>query len=251
VARVVNRDSLLPAHAMHSLTRMHRSQQKADEIILPVGRLELRGTLTIPQHARGLVIFAHGSGGSRLSPRNRYVAEALRARALGTLLFDLMTESEDRPDRVDASLRFDVEMLAERLLGVTRSVRARAQALPIGYFGASTGAAAALIAAAEAPDLIRTVVARSGRPDLAGPALARVEAPTLMIVGGADDHILHLNRAAAHRMTARCDLAIVQGATHLFDEPGALDEVAGLARGWFTRWLLESPKGRTQEPAAY
>jgi putative phosphoribosyl transferase len=222
---------------------MHRTPQNSDEVVVPVGGIELRGTLAIPDGARGLVIFAHGSGGSRSSPRNRYVAEALRARALGTLLFDLLTEDEEHSDRGDASLRFDVEMLAERLLGATRFARLHT-ALPIGCFGASTGAAAALIAAAEAPDVIRTVVSRGGRPDLAGDALARVESPTLLIIGGADEHVLQLNRAAAHRITARCDLAIVQGATHLFDEPGALEEVADLAGAWFSEQLAAPPRKR-------
>ena len=205
-----------------------------EEITLHAGDVELRGSLGVPQGPMGLVIFAHGSGSSRLSPRNRHVAEALRARGMATLLFDLLTESEELADRLDATLRFDVDLLAERLLAVTEWVQQQSSLahLPLAYFGASTGAAAALIAASRRPELLRAVVSRGGRPDLAGAALPLVRAPTLMIVGGSDEHVLELNREAIDRMTIGTQLAIVPGASHLFEEPGAIDEVSQLAAEW-------------------
>jgi pimeloyl-ACP methyl ester carboxylesterase len=199
--------------------------------------VQLEGDLSVASGARGLVVFAHGSGSSRKSPRNRLVAAALRERGLGTLLFDLLTADEEIQDEVDARLRFNVPMLAERLAGVTDWLRGQevVSGLPLGYFGASTGAAAALIAAAERPDEIAAVVSRGGRPDLAGEWLAHVRAPTLLIVGGADREVLLLNREALQWIRAPKELAIVPGATHLFEEPGALDEVAALAGRWFVR----------------
>lgn len=203
---------------------------------LPVDGLMLEGDLTVPAQARGLVIFAHGSGSSRLSPRNRAVAEVLHRGAMATLLFDLLSPMEDS----DRRMRFNVPLLAARLgQAVTwaRGVPAL-QALPIGLFGASTGAAAALMVAAEQPDDVAAVVSRGGRPDLAGAvALARVTAPTLLIVGGADTDVITLNRQALAQMNGVTELVLVPRATHLFEEPGALERVAALASGWFKRWL--------------
>jgi len=204
------------------------------DITIPIDGIELHGVLAIPPHAMGLVMFAHGSGSSRHSPRNRHVAAVLNERGLATLLFDLLTDEEEQIDAVDTTLRFDVEMLAERLLAATDSVIASGtMPRPIGYFGGSTGAAAALIAAARRPAEIAAVVSRGGRPDLAAGSLAAVRAPTLLVVGSADTWVLRTNRDAAGRITAPHELAIVPGATHLFEEPGALDEVARLAASWF------------------
>ena len=205
---------------------------------IPLRGLELEADLAIPPSAPGLVIFVHGSGSSRTSVRNRRVAAALRERGLGTLLFDLLTEREEVIDAVDAHLRFDIPLLAGRLGEVTSWARqAAGDALRLGYFGASTGAAAALIAAADSPGEIAAVVSRGGRPDLADRALSRVRAPTLFIVGGNDTQVLALNRWALDRLEAPKQLAIVPGATHLFEEPGALDEVARLASDWFVDHL--------------
>lgn len=203
------------------------------------GTTEIMGTLRVPDTARGLVIFAHGSGSSRFSPRNRSVAEVLEAGGIATLLIDLLTASEEVFDRETAALRFDIPLLAQRLLAATeaaagwREIGGRA----IGYFGASTGAAAALVAAARIPDRVAAIVSRGGRPDLAGEALAAVRAPTLLIVGGADPIVLRLNEEAMRLMRAPVELKIVPGATHLFEEPGALEEVARAARDWFERSL--------------
>jgi dienelactone hydrolase len=205
------------------------------EVTLDVGPVSVGGTLTLPDGARGLVVFAHGSGSSRFSPRNRQVAEELNEHALGTLLIDLLTAEEEQVDLRTAELRFDISLLAERVVGAVDWAEERG--LPIGAFGASTGAAAALVAAAERPQLVRAVVSRGGRPDLAGDALPRVEAPTLLIVGGNDQVVLDLNRQAMERMRAETRLEIVPGASHLFEEPGALDEVVRLARGWFLEKL--------------
>jgi putative phosphoribosyl transferase len=205
------------------------------DITIPIGDIELEGSLAIPAAAMGVVMFAHGSGSSRHSPRNRHVASQLQSCRLATLLFDLLTPEEEQIDAVDATLRFDVEMLAERLVGATDSLLAsgRSRGLPIGYFGGSTGAAAALIAAARRPAQIAAVVSRGGRPDLAHDALPVVRAPTLFIIGGADTWVLQANREAAARMTAPHRIVVVQGATHLFEEPGALDQVSRLASSWF------------------
>lgn len=205
------------------------------EVTLDVGPVSVGGTLTLPDGARGLVVFAHGSGSSRFSPRNRQVAEELNEQALGTLLIDLLTAEEEQVDLRTAELRFDISLLAERVVGAVDWAEERG--LPIGAFGASTGAAAALVAAAERPQLVRAVVSRGGRPDLAGDALPRVEAPTLLIVGGNDQAVLDLNRQAMERMRAETRLEIVPGASHLFEEAGALDEVVRLARDWFLESL--------------
>lgn len=204
-----------------------------------VGPALLEGDLAVPANAVGLVLFAHGSGSSRMSPRNRFVAEALRRVGLGTLLLDLLTVDEALQDEVTSHLRFDIDLLSRRLEGATEWARRQPEtrALPIGYFGASTGAAAALVAAAERPDDVGAVVSRGGRPDLAGPYLAQVRAPTLLLVGSADPLVLDLNQDALDRMRAHRKLTVIPGATHLFEEPGALEEVARLAGEWLTRHL--------------
>jgi dienelactone hydrolase len=206
---------------------------------IEVGSVLLEGNLSLPEGARGIVLFAHGSGSSRLSPRNRHVAKLLNQARLATLLVDLLSPEEEAVDLRTAQLRFNIGLLAERLVGITDWLvkEPDAQPLRIGYFGASTGAAAALVAAAERPKMVRAVVSRGGRPDLAGPALAHVEAPTLLIVGGNDLLVIELNRAALVQLRSEKRLVIVPGATHLFEEPGALDEVARLAREWFERYL--------------
>jgi dienelactone hydrolase len=206
---------------------------------IEAGSVLLEGNLSLPEGARGIVLFAHGSGSSRLSPRNRHVAKLLNQARLATLLVDLLSPEEEAVDLRTAQLRFNIGLLAERLVGITDWLvkEPDAQPLRIGYFGASTGAAAALVAAAERPKMVRAVVSRGGRPDLAGPALAHVEAPTLLIVGGNDLLVIELNRAALVQLRSEKRLVIVPGATHLFEEPGALDEVARLAREWFERYL--------------
>jgi dienelactone hydrolase len=211
----------------------------AEDVLVSAGRVGLGGTLVVPPEASGIVLFAHGSGSSRHSPRNRYVADVLQEAGFATLLVDLLTEEEEQVDRATRELRFDIGLLAERLVAATdwladRPVTAR---LALGYFGASTGAAAALVAAADRPNRARAVVSRGGRPDLAGEALERVQAPTLLIVGGDDPLVLELNREARARLRAETKLEIVPGASHLFEEPGALEEVARLARDWLVRHL--------------
>ena len=204
------------------------------------GGVVLDGGFAVPDGARGVVLFAHGSGSSRHSPRNRFVAEALREGALATLLLDLLSPEEEAADARTRQLRFDIALLAERLVGAIDWLahQAAARGLPVGIFGASTGGGAALVAAAERPDAVAAVVSRGGRPDLAGDALPMVRAPSLLIVGGDDEAVLGLNRRAMARMSAPVTLEIVPGATHLFEEPGALEQVARLARDWFVRYLV-------------
>jgi putative phosphoribosyl transferase len=203
------------------------------------GPMMLDGDLSLPKESRGVVLFAHGSGSSRHSSRNRHVARLLNEAKLATLLIDLLTLDEEAIDARTGHLRFDIDLLAERLVAVTDWLTQYpdTRSLPIGYFGASTGAAAALVAAAERPDVVGAVVSRGGRPDLAGPALVRVRAPTLLIVGGNDIQVIQLNRVALAQLRCEKQLVVVPGATHLFEEPGALDEVARLAREWFHRYL--------------
>lgn len=205
------------------------------DVIIPVGDAKLEGDLVVPEDAGAIVAFAHGSGSSRHSSRNRAVAEELNGAGLATLLFDLLTEHEDRVDQQTGELRFDIDLLAERLTGATHWLRDNddTKAMAIGYFGASTGAAAALVAATELPDVVGAIVSRGGRPDLAGDSLERVTAPTLLIVGGNDTAVIQMNREALARLRCEKSLEIVKGATHLFEEPGALDEVSRLARDWF------------------
>lgn len=204
------------------------------------GATRLRGDLAIPTGSQGIVVFAHGSGSSRLSPRNRRVAGLLREAGLATLLLDLLTVDEEAVDARTGHLRFDIALLAERLVGATDWVGAQPDTrhLKASYFGASTGAAAALVAAAERPDVVGAIVSRGGRPDLAGAALPRVQAPTLLIVGGRDSPVIEMNRAALRQLRAPVQLEIVPGATHLFEEPGTLEVVARLAREWFVRHLV-------------
>jgi dienelactone hydrolase len=199
----------------------------------------LNGDLSVPSGARGLIVFAHGSGSGRHSGRNRAVAEALQRGQFATLLMDLLTEAEERVDVVTAEFRFDMPMLAERVVAAIDWAKAHPQldALSIGLFGASTGAAAALIAAAERPDAVGAVVSRGGRPDLADEALPEVKAPTLLIVGGRDEVVIELNRQAFARLGGVKQLEIVPGATHLFEEPGALEKVSRLALDWFAQHL--------------
>lgn len=206
------------------------------EITLRPGGVELDADLIIPANARGVVVFAHGSGSSRHSPRNRQVSQALHDSGFGTLLFDLLTASEERRDARDASLRFNIDLLIQRLTAVVDEISALSEVAgkPIGLFGASTGAAAALGAAANRPGKVFSVVSRGGRPDLAGEYLHSVRAPVLLLVGERDKEVIELNRKAAALLTVEHELSIVPGATHLFEEPGALEEVAGRACGWFT-----------------
>lgn len=223
---------------MTSLMRTQAST-RLESVILPLSA-SLRGDLAIPDHATSLVVFAHGSGSSRRSTRNQWVASQLQAAGFATLLFDLLTEAEDQLyDR-----RFDIPTLATRLAeaGEWAGTHGATRELRLGYFGASTGAAAAMIAAAARPDLVRAVVSRGGRPDLAAPYLRRVLAPTRFIVGGLDHEVIEMNRSAMERLgTTTRDLVIVPGATHLFEEKGALARVAELATDWFNRYLACDP----------
>jgi dienelactone hydrolase len=208
---------------------------------LPVSDAELTADLLLPDDATGLVVFAHGSGSSRLSPRNLQVARYFNELGLATLLFDLLTAAEERVDRLSAEYRFDIPRLSRRLVGVIDWLAGNAElgALRIGLFGASTGAAAALIAAAQRPQAVHVVVSRGGRSDLAGAALAQVTAPTLQIVGGADPQVLRMNREVSQQLHCEQQLAVVPGATHLFEEPDALEQVALLAGDWFCRHLRD------------
>jgi putative phosphoribosyl transferase len=209
------------------------------EVQIPSERVALYGNLTFPENAIGLILFAHGSGSSRHSPRNRFVARTLNDAGLGTLLFDLLTPEEEALDIHTREHRFNISLLAERLVHGTKWVRQQKETRDqrIGYFGSSTGAAAALVAAAELPQEIGAVVSRGGRPDLAGDALARVQAPTLLIAGGNDDVVIELNGMARDQMHCEVKLEIIPGATHLFEEPGALEQVAKLASDWFSLHL--------------
>jgi dienelactone hydrolase len=218
---------------------------EANAVRVPVAGIHLNGDLATTPACTGLVLFAHGSGSSRHSPRNKFVAHVLERRGFATLLVDLLTPDEDRTDRVTAEHRFDIPLLAERLTAVVdwlRNQRDTAR-LPAGLFGASTGAAAAVITAADRPHSVAAVVSRGGRPDLAGHALPRVTAPTLLIVGGKDIEVMRVNRAAMAQMHGRAALEIVDGATHLFEEAGALSTVAELASDWFENHLRPHPEG--------
>jgi putative phosphoribosyl transferase len=211
----------------------------ARPVRIPAGTVAMQGDLILPDGGHGIVVFAHGSGSSRHSPRNRYVAGELRKAGLGTLLMDLLTLDEEAVDARTSHLRFDIPLLASRLVAATDWLLSEpaTAALSVGYFGASTGAAAALVAAAERPEAARAIVSRGGRPDLAGAALGRVKAPTLLIVGGHDEPVIEMNRDAMARMRSEVRLEIVPGATHLFEEPGTLEIVARLAREWFAHHL--------------
>jgi len=212
---------------------------KEREVRVSAGPVTLEGNLGIPDNTRGLVLFAHGSGSGRHSPRNRYVAGALREAGLATLLIDLLTPEEEEVDLRTRRLRFDIGLLADRLADATDWLAQEpdTQDFRVGYFGASTGAGAALVAAAKRLEAVSAVVSRGGRPDLAGGELSRVVAPTLLIVGGEDEPVIGMNREAFAQIRAEKKLEVVPGATHLFEEPGTLEEVARIAAGWFARYL--------------
>ena len=218
------------------------AEQREKTVRFGAGSVTLEGELEGIDGAAGIVLFAHGSGSSRFSPRNQYVAGALRKSGFGTLLIDLLTEEEEKVDLQTAELRFNIGLLAERLIGAASWLQQRRETrqLKLGYFGASTGAAAALIAAAKLPQSAGAVVSRGGRPDLAGPALADVRAPTLLIVGGSDRPVIMLNRQALEQLRCEKEIEIVPGATHLFEEPGALEKVAELTCAWFEKHLKPS-----------
>jgi putative phosphoribosyl transferase len=209
------------------------------EAQIQAGRAVLPGNLHLPEGAGALVLFAHGSGSSRHSPRNQFVARTLNDAGLGTLLFDLLTQEEEAIDMRTRELRFNIHLLAERLVHATKWAKQQPQTrdLRIGYFGSSTGGAAALVAAVDVPQDVGAVVSRGGRPDLAGEALPKVQAPTLLIVGGNDDIVIELNEQARDRMRCEVKLEIIPGATHLFEEPGALEKVAQLASDWFVKHI--------------
>ncbi len=223
---------------------------------VPAAGVMLEGNLAIPPNASSVVMFAHGSGSSRHSPRNRAVARALNEGGLATLLVDLLTPGEESVDEQTGQLRFDIGLLADRLVAAADWLTANEEthSLPIGLFGASTGGGAALVAAAQRPNTVRAVVSRGGRPDLAGASLSRVRAPTLLIVGGRDHAVIELNREAFERLRCEKKLEIIPGATHLFEEPGALEEVARLAGEWFRRFRAPPAAGarppREREPEA-
>jgi putative phosphoribosyl transferase len=220
-------------------------------VSISVGRIALQGDLRLPEGAGGVVVFAHGTGSSRFSPRNTYVARVLERAGLATLLMDLLTSGEEEVDARTGHLRFDVGLLARRLLAATEWLAQQPDTrhLVVGYFGASTGGGAALVAAAERPQAIGAVVSRGGRPDLAGPALPRVATPTLLIVGGRDEPVIELNQQAFDQLRCEKRLEIVPGATHLFEEPGTLEQVAELARGWFSRYLGQAVAGARGQAA--
>ncbi|MDM9381349.1 dienelactone hydrolase family protein [Chlorogloeopsis sp. ULAP01] len=228
------------------------SEWKAQQnlVLITTGSVKLEGNLVIPENAQGIVLFAHGSGSSRHSPRNQYVADVLQTYGLATLLIDLLTAQEEAVDLRTRHLRFDIGLLASRLVDTTDWLAQNPDTtnLGVGYFGASTGAAAALLAATERPQAVRAIVSRGGRPDLAGSALGRVKAPTLLIVGGYDTPVIRMNQDALALLRVDKELEIVPGATHLFEEPGTLEEVARLATGWFKRYLSsDKAEGRGQE----
>ena len=209
-------------------------------VTIPCNGFHLDGILHIPQQVVGVVLFAHGSGSSRLSPRNQHIARMLQQSRFATLLFDLLTPEEDEIDIKTMEFRFDIELLSTRLLAATdwMNENPSLHALPKGYFGASTGGGAALLAASEKPHLIKAIVSRGGRPDLAGDALPKVKAATLLIVGELDETVIELNQSAYHQLDCERKLVIVPGATHLFEEPGKLAEVAHLANDWFKKYLV-------------
>jgi pimeloyl-ACP methyl ester carboxylesterase len=215
------------------------STRRGHAVHIPADRVSLDGELSIPSKATGLVVFAHGSGSSRLSPRNRFVASILNQAGLGTLLFDLLTPDEETLDTGSRGYRFNIGLLADRLAHATQWAlqQPETQELPIGYFGASTGAAAALMAVVRFPEQVGAVVSRGGRPDLAGTALHNVTVPTLLIVGSHDPEVVHLNQQALRQLHGPKELYTVAGATHLFEEPGTLEEVAKTAQQWFLQYL--------------
>src|SRR5256885_7432686 len=211
---------------------------QAKDVHIRSGDVQLEGDLSVPDGAQGVVLFAHGSGSSRHSPRNQFVARTIRESGVGTLLFDLLTKDEEAVDMHTAHLRFDIALLARRLIDATYWIKGELDYLNVGYFGSSTGGGAALVAAARLGDSVGAVVSRGGRPDLAGDALPKVKSATLLIVGGLDYPVIEMNKAALARMHCEKELRIVPGATHLFEEPGTLEQVADLAADWFQQHLV-------------
>lgn len=236
--------------AMTAVTQL--APERIFDVSVPAGSVTLRGELRLPAHASAVVLFAHGSGSSRLSPRNQFVAQVIRDAGVGTLLFDLLTPQEESVDLFTSHLRFDIALLARRLVAATNwlAIESQTKQLAVGYFGSSTGGAAALVAAAELGGHIGAVVSRGGRPDLAGKSLPFVTAPTLLIVGGRDYPVIKMNEAALAQLRCEKRLEIVPGATHLFVEPGTLEEVANLAADWFASHLAKRLKNdfRSQPP---
>ena len=225
-----------------NISKRHGHYTEVRSVLISTDSVKLYGDLTIPEKAEGIVLFAHGSGSSRHSPRNKYVAQVLQKKGLATLLIDLLKEEEEKVDEYTAHLRFDIGLLAKRLVDATNWITKNPDTknLSIGYFGASTGAAAALIAAVDCPDIIKSIVSRGGRPDLAGSLLPRVRAPTLLIVGGNDSQVIEMNEEALNLLKIEKNLVIVPSATHLFEEPGTLEEVARLAADWFVNHLSKT-----------
>ncbi|HII36833.1 MAG TPA: alpha/beta hydrolase [Nitrosopumilaceae archaeon] len=223
------------------ISKRHGLYTEVRSVLIPIDSIKLHGDLTIPKNAEGIVLFAHGSGSSRHSSRNKYVAQVLQKAGLATLLIDLLTEDEEKVDDYTAHLRFDIDLLAKRLVDTTNWLikNPDTKNLNIGYFGASTGAAAALVSSVDCPDAINAIVSRGGRPDLAGPILSRVKAPTLLIVGGNDSQVIEMNEEALNLLETEKKIAIVPGATHLFEEPGTLEQVARLASDWFVTHLTK------------
>jgi dienelactone hydrolase len=229
---------------MKARTNEQRTEVQTRSVRIPIGSAHLQGELSLPTAASGLVLFAHGSGSSRHSPRNQFVARVIRESGTGTLLFDLLTPAEEIEDNITAALRFDIDLLAQRLVAATHWVKGQPELEPlgIGYFGSSTGGGASLVAAAELGNAIHAVVSRGGRPDLAASALARVQSPTLLIVGEHDEVVIRLNEEALAKLHCEKELRIVPRATHLFEEQGALEQVAQLASTWFRQhWGPSSP----------
>ncbi len=220
---------------------MRKSPKNEETIKIPIGKVFVEGNLVVSRGAKAIIVFAHGSGSSRFSPRNRFVADVLQKHSFATLLMDLLTKEEEAIDTLTAHLRFDIEMLADRLLSATYWLKKNSETkeLDIGYFGASTGAAAALIAATKYPDSVYAIVSRGGRPDLAMQHLPKVKAPTLLIVGGNDTVVIKMNKEALNHLKATKKLEIVAGASHLFEEPGKLENVANLAVDWFKNHLKQ------------
>src|SRR3989440_4502626 len=216
---------------------------RARDVQIRSGAAMLYGDLSVPAGAQGVVLFAHGSGSSRHSPRNQFVARTIREAGVGTLLFDLLTREEEAVDVRTAHLRFDIRLLAERLIDATHWIKSEFDYLNVGYFGSSTGGGAALVAAAEIGEGVSAVVSRGGRPDLAGDALPQVKSPTLLIVGGLDLPVIEMNKSAFARLRCEKELKIISGATHLFEEPGTLEQVADLAAEWFQRHLVRCEGG--------
>lgn len=232
------------------MSQPERAKDDAKEIQIPSGDVTLSGELNIPQNAAGVVLFAHGSGSSRHSPRNKHVARTIRNAGLGTLLFDLLTRDEEAIDAYTRHLRFDIDLLADRLVNATYWLKGEVDHVRAGYFGSSTGAAAALVAAAQVGEIAGAVVSRGGRPDLAADSLPLVKAPTLLIVGGLDYPVIEMNRQAYARLRCEKEIEIVSGATHLFEEPGTLDQVAHLAAEWFQTHLHSSRRIATDQEMA-